>query len=71
MISLICLFPLIGFSGLFWSSDKADIINLFANDYADLNFIGFEIPAVWFNLERPVYYYSCASIWLVMANDGA
>ena len=65
---LFVCFLLLVSAALFWSAfeQKPTSFNLFANDYTDLNFMGFEIPAVWFQSVNALFIIILAPVfsWL-------
>ncbi len=70
---LFVCFLLLVSAALFWSAfeQKPTSFNLFANDYTDLNFMGFEIPAVWFQSVNALFIIILAPVfswlWPMMA----
>ncbi len=65
---IVICFVLLATSALFWSAfeQKPTSFNLFAQDYTDRNFFGFEIPAVWFQSINALFIIIFAPIaaWL-------
>ncbi|MFZ2553722.1 peptide MFS transporter [Psychrobacter urativorans] len=72
---LICFILIIG-STLFWSSfeQQPTSFNLFADNYTDLNVLGFEIPSIWFQSLNPLFILILAPIasilWVKLGNRG-
>lgn len=72
---LICFLLIIG-STLFWSSfeQQPTSFNLFADRYTDLNFMGFDIPSIWFQSLNPFFILLLAPIvsviWVKLASKG-
>ena len=72
---LTCLILIIG-STLFWSSfeQQPTSFNLFADNYTDLNVLGFEIPSIWFQSLNPLFILLLAPIasivWVKLGNRG-
>ncbi|MEC5210592.1 POT family proton-dependent oligopeptide transporter [Psychrobacter sp. PL15] len=70
---LICFILIIG-STLFWSSfeQQPTSFNLFADNYTDLNVLGFEIPSIWFQSLNPLFILMLAPIasilWVKLGN---
>lgn len=65
---LFVCFILLVSAALFWSAfeQKPTSFNLFANDYTNLNFMGFAIPAVWFQSINALFIIILAPVfsWL-------
>ncbi|MBP2279869.1 POT family proton-dependent oligopeptide transporter [Psychrobacter sp. PL19] len=70
---LICFILIIG-STLFWSSfeQQPTSFNLFADNYTDLNVLGFEVPSIWFQSLNPLFILMLAPIasilWVKLGN---
>ena len=60
---LICFILIIG-STLFWSSfeQQPTSFNLFADNYTDLDVLGFQVPSIWFQSLNPLFILLLAPI---------
>ncbi|MGM8886096.1 peptide MFS transporter [Psychrobacter sp. 1U2] len=72
---LTCFILIIG-STLFWSSfeQQPTSFNLFADNYTDLEVMGFNIPSIWFQSLNPLFILLLAPIvsiiWVKLGNKG-
>jgi len=72
---LICFILIIG-STLFWSSfeQQPTSFNLFADNYTDLDVLGFQVPSIWFQSLNPLFILLLAPIvsiiWVKLGNRG-
>lgn len=75
-LRLLTCFVLIIGSTLFWSSfeQQPTSFNLFADNYTDLNVLGFEVPSIWFQSLNPLFILLLAPIasiiWVKLGNRG-
>ena len=75
-LRLLTCFVLIIGSTLFWSSfeQQPTSFNLFADNYTDLNVLGFEVPSIWFQSLNPLFILILAPIasiiWVKLGNKG-
>ena len=55
--NVLLLFFLFIAAGAFWSGfdQSGGSLNLFARDYTDLNFMGFDMPVSWVQFFNPIY----------------
>lgn len=74
---IVLIFILFVFATIFWSAfeQAPTSLNLFARDFTDRNFFGFEIPAIWFQSVNSVFIILLApvfaSIWMGLGKRNA
>lgn len=74
--NLLILIALLISASVFWSTFEQQSLsfNLFANDYLNRKFLGYEIPSVWFQSINPLFIIIFApiigSLWISLAKRG-
>ncbi len=66
--NVLLLFLLFIAAAAFWSGfdQSGGSLNLFARDYTDLNFMGFDMPVSWVQFFNPIYVVLFAPLFAVV-----